>query len=94
MTNQTAKSELIRLAKKHRLKIDFGDRSRDYYELYTQDGYKFPDGTHGRVEPHRNIPEWKREAINELIQFIKEHEKYKTQMLIHCKKGCECGWDE
>lgn len=90
------KEELTRLAKKHHLILDLnkGEPWKDYYELITPDGYKFLDGTHGRVEPHRGDAVWKKEAINDLVEFILGHEKYKQPLLTRCKKGCECGWDE
>jgi hypothetical protein len=87
------KDELKRLAKKYKLELVLGLES---YEIYTPNGFNFT-GTgaqHVRVEPHRNQAEWKKEAIHELVEFILDYEKHKEPLLTHCRKGCECGWDD
>jgi hypothetical protein len=87
------KEELKKLAKKYHLELVLGLES---YEIYTPDGYHFTatGAQHVRVEPHRNQVEWKKEAIHELAEFILDYERHKEPLLTHCKKGCECGWDD
>jgi hypothetical protein len=89
---QHTRDELIKLGKKYNLEVALGLES---YEIYTPGGYYFTGSvTHARVEPHRNVSEYKKEAINDLVEFILDYEKHKKPLLTHCKKGCDCGWDE
>jgi hypothetical protein len=86
------KDELIKLGKKYNLEVCLGLES---YELYSPEGYMFKGmGTHVIVEPHRNASEYKKEAINDLVEFILKSVRSKEPLLVHCKKGCACGWDE
>ena len=86
-------ADLRKLAKKYNLEVDTS--SIGVYGLYTPNGYKFNmEGNHCRIEPHHGIADYKKDAINDLMDFLLGYEKYKMPVLEKCKKGCDCGWDE
>lgn len=87
------RKDLEKLAARYKLELVLDPR--ETYELYAPAGYQFTDtGVHMRIEPHRGDPRWKKEAINDLVEFLLRYEKQHIPVLTKCKRGCDCGWDD
>jgi hypothetical protein len=86
---QYTKADLLQLIKRYHLEADMARDGQDYC-VYSPVGYKIAQSqNHVRCEPHRGDARGKQEAIHELVEFLME-----KPVLIKCKAGCDCGWDE